>query len=350
MLVSMQGGDTLSVGIMDMSGTMVHSWQIDWFDIWPDPEHLSEIKRPKSRPGTHIHGAQLFPNGDLVFNFEKLGMVRMGLCGEVQWKLPYRTHHSIEFDDDGNLWVAAQRDHPAGLANYPNHLAPVSESMALLISPEGAILREISLFEVLDRNDMRGYLYMPGGEVSNVVTADAMHVNDIQPMPAALAYGDIEAGDLMVSMRNVSTVFIFDPDTLAVKFVRSGNFVRQHDPDFMDDGWISVYDNNWIGPDNYGQQSRIVAMSLDSQDNKVVYEGTSEAPFYSKIMGKTQWLDNGNLLIVESIKGRAFELNPAGEIVWEFFNIIDDGKAGIVQEVKRLPASFNEIYSQASCE
>ena len=64
--------DRLSIRVVDMRGATVHSWDVDWFDIWPEPDHLWEENRPKSRPGTQIHGLQAFPNGDIVFNFETL--------------------------------------------------------------------------------------------------------------------------------------------------------------------------------------------------------------------------------------------------------------------------------------
>ena len=36
--------------------------------------------------------------------------------------------------------------------------------------------------------------------------------------------------------------------------------------------------------------------------------------------GTTERLSNGNTMITETNNGRAFEVTPAGEIVWEFFN------------------------------
>jgi hypothetical protein len=66
-------------------------------------------------------------------------------------------------------------------------------------------------------------------------------------------------------------------------------------------------------------------------------------------MGKSQWLDNGNLLVTEATKGRAFELNTAGEIVWEFVNIVAEGRVGVAQEVQRLPASYTSLFESKVC-
>jgi hypothetical protein len=38
------------------------------------------------------------------------------------------------------------------------------------------------------------------------------------------------------------------------------------------------------------------------------------------VIGSCHRLPGGNTLIVESMQGRAFEVTPDGEIVWEYFN------------------------------
>ena len=63
------------VEVVDMSGNSVHTWDVDWFRIWPDAEHLDSDVAPKARPGTHIHGAVLLDNGNLVYNYDHLGLV-----------------------------------------------------------------------------------------------------------------------------------------------------------------------------------------------------------------------------------------------------------------------------------
>ena len=69
--------------VVDDRGRPVHRWPIDLFELWPDPSHLPPALRPKERPGALIHGTVLMPNGDLVFNFERLGMIRLDICGGV---------------------------------------------------------------------------------------------------------------------------------------------------------------------------------------------------------------------------------------------------------------------------
>ena len=73
---------------------------------------------------------------------------RLDLCGQVVWRLPYRTHHSIHLDDDGDLWVSAQVNRvDAGL--YPNYKPEFVEPMILEVSQDGQIKREIPVMRVL---------------------------------------------------------------------------------------------------------------------------------------------------------------------------------------------------------
>ena len=56
-------------------------------------------------------------------------------------------------------------------------------------------------------------------------------------------------------------------------------------------------------------------------------------------MSSAERLPNGNTLITESDKGRAFEVTHAGEVVWEFWNpvILDGKRARIYRLVRHTP-------------
>lgn len=347
LIVSVAALGQLSVRVTDMEGQNIHEWEIDWFDIWPNAEHIPESARPKSRPGTHIHGAALLENGDLVFNFEHLGLVRLNVCGDVVWRLPYRTHHSIYVDENGHLWVSGQINHDKPLPEFPNYKPPFIEYTILEVSPEGEIIQEISVMDLLKENGLNGLLYMSSlDNLSTQVTGDTLHLNDVEVFPASMEPGVFAAGDIMISLRNINTILAFDQDNKKIKFLSTGGFVRQHDPDFIDGNTISVFDNNNIGPKSNGQQSRILILSVIGNTSFAYYTGSKEHRFYTDIMGKHQWLPNGNLLITESTRGRAFEINKDGKIVWEFYNKVEPGIVGLMEEVQRLPLKYASLFSK----
>jgi hypothetical protein len=149
--------------------------------------------------------------------------------------------------------------------------------------------------------------------------------------------GVFRPGDVMVSLRNVSTVIVFDPATRKIRRAIVGRFVRQHDADFASGSSIRVFDNNNMAAPAAQASSRIVEVSADSDAERVLYQGTREHPFFSDVMGKQQFLPNGGLLVTEGARGRAFEIDAAGRKVWEYFNRAEDGWVGAITEATRIP-------------
>ena len=359
-LAAAQPGLTLITGVNDQSrleakvvgleGDVVQYWDLNWFDIWPDATHVPDIFVPKQMPGTHIHGAAVMDNGDLVFNYEFQGLVRLDVCGDVVWRVPYLTHHSLYLDpDSGNLWVSGKRFHEQPTPDLPNQRPPFAESTVVEVSPDGKILTEISLMQVLIENDLEGLMMM--SEFNQIIkndvttTGDILHLNDVEVFPSHLPAGHFRPGDIMVSLRNIHTVMVFDPESRDVRFINTGAVVGQHDPDFIDGNTISVFDNHLTYEPGVPQQSRIMAFKAPEGDTEIYYQGTESQPFFTEIMGKKQWLPNGNLLVTEATKGRAFEIDQQGKIVWQHVNLVEDGKlAGLISEAQRLPPSFDQSF------
>ena len=334
------------VQIIDRSANIIHEWKIDWFRIWPNPDHLKDDIRPRSRPGTHIHGMVLLDDGDLVFNFEGLGLVRLNSCGEVVWRLPYRTHHSIHLDESGNFWVAGQITYTEPLTRLPNYKPPFEEFTILEVSPNGQIITEISVSELIQENGLSGLLYLSTrADDSTLVSGDTLHLNDVETFPSSLASGVFERGDIMISLRNINTIIVFNKEDRKIKFQSTGHFLRQHDPDFIDGNTISLFDNNNLYPQSDRGTSRIVSLSAEHGGHvSTVYSGTVDQPFYSSKMGKHQLFSNGNILITESMTGRAFEINRKGNVVWEYFNLVDDGLLAYLSEAQKLPGHLSKEF------
>jgi hypothetical protein len=94
-----------------------------------------------------------------------------------------------------------------------------------------------------------------------------------------------------------------------------GQLEWPHHPTLLSNGRILIFDN---GIER--QRSRVLEM--DPLTGEIVWEYAPPPPevFYSYTRGSAQRLSNGNTLICESDKGRAFEVSPGGEIVWIWLN------------------------------
>ena len=336
----------LCVKIMDMDGHTLHKWDIDWFKIWPDAKHVPERLIPRSRPGTMINQAMIMRNGDLVFIFGDIGLVRINPRGKVVWRLPYQTHHSIEQGDNGDLWVCCHKEHTKPSKLFPHRVPPYPEAMILVVSPDGQIKQQWSVAELLRKNGLGGLLYLGSrAKKSTQIRGNILHMNDVDPFPAQrLKEGFFTQGDVLVSLRDINTVFVFNRITEKIKFVSTGKFIRQHDPNFIDGNTFSVFDNIYEVSGKKRYQSRIAIVSAPENTVKTYFAGTREQPFFTEIMGKHQWLPNGNMLITESCEGRAFEINPSGEIVWQYVNYVGEGVIGRLNAVNRLPPDCPRVH------
>lgn len=85
-------------------------------------------------------------------------------------------------------------------------------------------------------------------------------------------------------------------------------------------------------------------LSAENDRLEVIYSGSVNNPFYTATLGKHQWLPNGNLLITESTKFRAFEIDSRGKMVWEYFNLVDKKLLALIEEAQRLPISFTRAF------
>ncbi|MGE3175272.1 MAG: arylsulfotransferase family protein [Planctomycetota bacterium] len=344
-LVTEIGADALVVKVMDLDGGVVQRWEVDWFELWPDAQHVPERLRPRSRPGTHVNGAALMDDGDVVFNFEHLGLLRLDRAGRVVWRLPYQTHHAVTRAADGNLWVCGQKERVEPLAAFPCLVPPFVEDTILLVTPQGRIAREWSVPELLRANGRDGLLCMQGQDnFAAAATGDVTHLNHVEPFPAGMAPGVFGPGDVLVSLRNVHTVFVFDAATGEIGFVSTGAFVRQHDPHFVDGDTISVFDNRNLGPAGTAAQSRIALLSARTGEVTTYFEGSAAHPFFTPILGRHQWLPDGHLLITDSCAGGAFELDAARDVVWWYVNYVSDGVAGVVEQVQRIPNGYGAAH------
>jgi len=305
-------GWTAGIRLIDLEGKILHHWEVKPKEIWPQSPYTDHTKNSKNVNNNFVHGTYLYPNGDIIFNISFLGPVRMNSKGEVLWKIPYRTHHSVFRDDDGNFWVAGIKWVEPGddrIKLFPGLSAPFTEETILKISPDGTILKEISVLESLYKGNYQHLLYQ-----YNVRSGDLLHLNDVEVLNRKLAkdFPLFDYGDIVISSRHLNLIAVLDQSG-KIKWLSMGIFTNQHDPDFEQNGWITVFDNRTgLG------RTMIRQINPASNEVKTLYPTNLDQEFYTKIGGKHQKLNNGNRLITESCAGRVFEISPEGETVWEW--------------------------------
>ena len=331
------------IRLIDIDGKVLNEWQVSFNEIWPESDHLDHQPHDWN---TQLHGSMLRSNGDVIFTFQYGGLVLMDRCERVKWKLPRQTHHLFTVDPDGNLWVPSRKWREEPMRKYPKIPAPFQEEYVLKVSPEGVVLAEISILDAIYDARFEGLLFANGAHDSDLEVpfdGDFTHLNDIEVLSAELApaFPMFAEGDLLLSLRNLNLLMVIDQGTRRIKWTRTGPFLRQHDPDFLPTGRIAVYDNrrDGSGSNQFGG-NRILVIDPASESVKTLYGARTGEHFYTDAMGEQQPLQNGNLLISESERGHAFEVDPDGRIVWSYVNRWTDGSVGKISQATRYPADY----------
>lgn len=335
--------DATGMRLIDMDGKLINEWRVALTDILEEVPHRAERIDDWD---THIHGTYLFPNGDVIFNFAHNGLIKIDRCSNVVWKIAKDVHHSIYVDAEGFLWVSGRTIHSKKVDRLPLLNPEIYEDLILKISPEGKVLKEISILDAFYNSGLEAILFATGQSKPKKNTLDITHLNDVEILEKSMAdaFPEFNAGDIMISMRHLNMIAIVDPVAEKIKWRQTGPYMRQHDPDFLPNGRILIFDNrsDYARGTVFGG-SRILSLDPVTRDIQTVYEGNDENSFYTNSMGKHQRLDNGNLLITESLEGRVFEVTPEGEVVWSYINRYDEDEAYRVTEGTRYDDSYREF-------
>ena len=135
----------------------------------------------------------------------------------------------------------------------------------------------------------------------------------------------LKAGDLVVSMRNVSAIAAIDPGDPEGALGHGRTVLRrQHDPDLLPNCHIMLFDNLGWRP-RLRPHPRRRAGSGDPGGAPGAMTAAGGERFYSEAWGEQQLLPNGNVLITESYARAACLKSIArGDIVWSWVNHVGD--------------------------
>lgn len=183
---------------------------------------------------------------------------------------------------------------------------------------------------------------------------DPLHTNNAEILPEGLdeAFPQFNSGDMLISSRHNNMLFVLDGVTREIKWHQIGPFLRQHDPDFLSNGRILVFDNQIGAPRRFNPiGSRILEIDPKTHETFVRYQASNgEDGFYSNIRAGSQALPNGNVLISEAQGGRIFEVDRDGNMVWLYTNAMESGKAYQLGRAKRLSMDYINLEEMPSCQ
>ncbi len=313
--------------LTDMRGNILHRWSHDYNKLWP------HLKVPKGAPGRwKWRKAHLYPNGDILAIHEGIGMIKLDKDSNLLWEYPGRAHHDMHVMEDGTIYVLTRE---AMMVSRINKKVPVMDDFIVRLDADGKELTRVSVLESIENGRREDLLRrMPKRR-------ELFHTNSLEVLDGKLAdrVPAFKKGNVLISILKLDVIAVVDLEQEKIVWAMEGDFKKQHHPTVLENGNILLFDNEGGGNKSFVHE-------LDPADGSVLwsYDGTSQLPFYSKTCGSCYRLPNGNTLITESEGGRALEVTPEKEIVWEYFNPHRGGDENqfiaILYDLKRFGPDF----------
>ena len=172
---------------------------------------------------------------------------------------------------------------------------------------------------------------------------DRIHLNDAEFIRKNDRF--VQEGDIMLSSRHLSTVFLYRPSTNKIVWLKTGPFLNQHDIDYLGNGEFLIYGNDNV---NFGN-ARLVKdysslyvydMKNDTVSRKL---GLENANVNNNSQGRSQLLDNGHFFIDDS--KRVLILDSKGSIVFSYTHPINSERIGSLHWARfyhELPTTYLE--------
>lgn len=261
----------------------------------------------------------LKPVGDGYVFLARPNLFRLDRTGSIVWRIDegFTFHH--DFDASPDRIVAL--DHRTRRNAKKDTGGEFVDDRLVVIGAQGEVWSILSLHDLfwdeLKRRARESSVDPFSSEAVEVLGMDGpgdfYHANSIQILTADGPIG--RRGDVLLSLRTLDTLVVLDPETGEIRWQWGrGILDHPHHPTLLPNGRVLVFDNGW-----HRGWSRVV--EIEPATGKIVWEYRAMPPetFFTQRRGAAYRLANGNTLITESDRGRAFEVMPDGTKVWEYW-------------------------------
>jgi arylsulfotransferase ASST len=297
------------VYLVDLQGTVVHAWQVPY----PPGAYAYITDR-----GTLFYNGNI-PNDSYLGkeSFNGGAALEVDWSGNVLWEVRRQGHHHDGRRlKNGNVLLLCAEELPDSIAsNVQGGLAGTEAEGRIWadylveLTTAGEPVWTWRTWEHIDPTNHP--ITLPSDE-----RAFWTHGN---------AVWELDDGNLLLSMRNISTIVRINRQTNRVDWeLGPPPLAGAHGVNQLANGNLLIFDN---GPYRLDQSqlsltaapfSRVIEIDPATQSIVWTYQQALGWQFFSALLSNAQRLPNGNTLINEGLSGRLFQVTPTGDVVWEY--------------------------------
>jgi hypothetical protein len=312
--------------LMDMEGNTLHEWTCRLEDAFPGADVPTE-----PLASGYCSAARLLPDGSVLVIFEGVGLAKLSKASRVLWTHSGGEHGDLAVSEEGAIYVLGSK---WNRVNWVNQKESILEDYLLVLDERGDVTASFSLLNAIwdseYSNMIRASHMERDGHVLRASALDVLDGSQSDRIPS------FTKGSVLVSLSRIDTIVSVDPLSESVTWALFGMWLEQVDAALMPDGDVLLLE----GPDGVSR-----AIEFDPVTTEIEWEFERGAARSSgtRWSGSCQRLPNGNTLISESALGRAYEVTPDGEIVWEYASpegVNPDERALVPFEVIRIGPGF----------
>mgnify|MGYP001498453909 CR=1 FL=1 len=234
------------IELVDLNNnSIIKSWMPDSKAI--DQLSFNTKNRRTFKPGQdlNLYHPILIENDSSVVLNSGYSLIKVNSDNSINWvNNEIEFHHSINKINDSTLVVAGRPFKSIKLPfmevdyeSYSNIY--LDDSIYFVNINNGNVEYSKSVTEILLENNLIDIL-LNNGKFS----FDQIHLNDIQPVLVDGEYW--KKGDLFLSVRDLSLVFLYRPSSKEIIWYKQGPWLNQHDVDIINKETVSVFDNNMV--------------------------------------------------------------------------------------------------------
>ena len=287
--------------LMDMDGNTLHEWTCRFTDAFPEAAVSGDPSF-----SDHWTNVRLLPEGDVLGIFGGLGLVRLDRSSRILWAHEGGEHDDIAVTEAGEIYVLGSK---RNRVNWVNQKEPIIEDYVLVLDANGDVLNRVSLLSAVLASDFSNVT-----KSANMGRSDqTLHANSLDILDGSLS-GRIPSfgnGNVLVSLRGLDTIAVVDMESGSLVWTQFGMWLDQLDSTLLSNGNILLLE--YLDGD-----PRVIEFDPVTMEVEWAYERESGGDVDGRWGGVCRRLPNGNTLISESGRGRAFEVTSQGEVVWEY--------------------------------